>query len=117
MSRSVNKVILVGHVGRDPDVQTTQNGTKVVHLSLATNRFVPSGDDSREKTDWHRLTLWNKLAQFAEDYLHSGSRIYVEGRLEYDSYERDGITIPTADVTVREVVLLSPKNEPVPAEA
>ena len=117
MSRSVNKVILVGHVGRDPDVQTTQNGTKVVHLSLATNRFVPNGDDAREKTDWHRLTLWNKLAQFAEDYLHSGSRIYVEGRLEYDSYERDGITIPTADVTVREVVLLSPKNEAVPAEA
>ena len=117
MSRSVNKVILVGNVGRDPDVQTTQNGTKVAHLSLATNRFIPAGSDAQEKTDWHRLTLWNKLAQFAEDYVRSGSRIYVEGRLEYDSYERDGITIPTADVTVREVVLLSPKTEAVPVEA
>ena len=118
MSRSVNKVILVGNVGRDPDVQTTQSGTKVAHVSLATNRFIPAGSsDTQEKTDWHRLTLWNRLAQFAEDHVRSGSRIYVEGRLEYDSYERDGITIPTADVTVRELVLLSPKSEPVPAEA
>lgn len=115
MSRSVNKIILVGNVGRDPDVQTTQNGTKVVHLSLATNRFIPGGDDAQQKTDWHRLTFWNKLAQFAEDYIHRGTRLYVEGRLEYDSYERDGVTIPTADVTVREVVLLTPRPEPVEA--
>lgn len=109
MSRSVNKIILVGNVGRDPDVQSTKNGTKVVHLSLATNRFIPGADDAQQKTDWHRLTFWNKLAQFAEDYVRTGQRLYVEGRLEYDSFERDGMTIPTADITVREVVLLTPK--------
>lgn len=109
MSRSVNKIILVGHVGRDPETRETQSGTKVAHFSLATNRRISSnGGEVEERTDWHRLTLWSRLAQFAEDYVHKGDRIYVEGNLEYDSYERDGVTIPTAEVTVRELVLLSP---------
>lgn len=116
MSRSVNKIILVGNVGQDPDIQETSNGNKVVHLSLATNRRTSSdSDELQERADWHRLTMWNRLAQFTEDYVSKGDRIYVEGRLEYDSYERDGVTIPTADVNVRELVLLSPR--PVVAEA
>ncbi len=110
MSRSVNKIILVGNVGQDPDIQETASGVKVAHFSLATNRRMSAnGDEPKERTDWHRLTLWNRLAQFAADYVSKGDRVYVEGRLEYDSYERDGISIPTADVNVREVVLLSPK--------
>ena len=110
MSRSVNKIILVGNVGQDPDIQETGSGTKVAHLSLATNRrTTANGDEPKERTDWHRLTLWNRLAQFAQDYVSKGDRIYVEGRLEYDSYERDGVTIPTADVTVKELVLLTPR--------
>lgn len=107
MSRSVNKIILVGNVGRDPDIQETKSGTKVAHLSLATNRRTQNGE--AERTDWHRLNFWNRLAQFAEDYIKTGDRIYVEGRVEYDSYERDGVTIPTADVHVHEVVLLGSK--------
>ncbi len=111
MSRSVNKIILVGNVGRDPEVRETQSGTKVAHVSLATNRRMPSnGAEGEERTDWHRLTLWNRLAQFAEDYVNTGDRVYVEGRLEYDSYERDGVSIPTADVNVKELVLLSPPS-------
>jgi len=112
MSRSVNKIILVGNVGQDPDIQETSTGTKVAHFSLATNRRIPvDGDDPKERTDWHRLTLWNRLALFAQDYVTKGDRIFVEGRLEYDSYERDGVTIPTADVHVRELVLLSPRGD------
>jgi single-strand DNA-binding protein len=111
MSRSVNKIILVGNVGRDPEVRETKTGQKVVHLTLATNRRIPKGDDTgEERTDWHRLTLWNRLAQLAEDCVTRGDRVYVEGRLEYDEYERDGVTIPTAEVTVREIVLLSPRT-------
>jgi len=110
MSRSVNKITLIGNVGRDPDVQQTKNGTKVAHFSLATNRRAAAGAEEEERTDWHRLTLWNRLAQFAEDYVRTGDRIYVEGRLEYDSYERDGVVIPTAEVIVRELVLLSSKH-------
>jgi len=110
MSRSVNRVTLVGNVGRDPDIQQTKSGTKVAHLSLATNRRMPAGSDAQERTDWHRLTLWNRLAQFAEDHIRTGDRIYIEGRLEYDSYERDGVVIPTADINVREVVMLSSRR-------
>ncbi len=109
MSRSVNKIILVGNVGRDPDIHTTKNGTKVAHLSLATNRR-PSGEDGEQRTDWHRLTLWNRLAEVTEECVQKGDRIFVEGRLEYDSYEREGVRIPTADVTVRELVLLTPRD-------
>ncbi len=109
MSRTVNKVILVGNVGRDPDVRETKSGTKVVNLSLATNR-PPYGEDAVERTDWHRLTLWARLAQFAEDHVSKGDRVYVEGTVEYDSYERDGMTIPTADVVVKELVMLTPRD-------
>jgi single-strand DNA-binding protein len=110
MSRSVNKIILVGHVGRDPEVRETQAGTKVANLSLATNHRTGAGAEGEERTNWHRLVFWNRLAQFAEDYVTKGDRIYIEGRLEYGSYERDGVTIPTAEVNVRELVLLSPKR-------
>lgn len=111
MSRSINKVILVGHIGRDPDVQTTNSGTKVAHVSLATNRRVPRNGNYEDRTEWHRLTLWDKLAQLAEDYVRKGDRVYVEGRMEYDSFEKNGVTIPTAEVSVRELVLLgSPRN-------
>ena len=107
MSRSVNRITLIGNIGRDPDIQMTKTGVKVAHVPLATNRRVPAGPDGEERTDWHRLTMWNRHAQFAEDYIRTGDRVYVEGRLEYDSYERDGITIPTAEVHVREIVILS----------
>ena len=110
MSRSVNRITLIGNVGRDPDVQETKSGTKVAHFSLATNRRVAAGSDEEERTDWHRLTVWNRQAQFAEDHVRTGDRVYVEGRLEYDSYERDGVVIPTTEIHVREVVLLNSKG-------
>jgi single-strand DNA-binding protein len=106
MGRSINKVILVGNVGRDPDVQTTAAGAKVAHVSLATSRRFARDGATEERTEWHRLTLWDGLAQLAEDYVRKGDRVYVEGRMEYDSFERNGVTIPTAEVHVRELVLL-----------
>jgi len=107
--RSVNRITLIGSVGRDPDIQGTKNSTKVAHFSLATNRRAP-GVEEEERTDWHRLTLWNRQARFAEDYIKMGDRVYVDGCLDYDSYERDGVVIPTAEVTVREVALLRSKG-------
>jgi single-strand DNA-binding protein len=106
MSRSINKIILVGNIGRDPDVQTTASGAKVAHVSLATSRRFAREGATEERTEWHRLTLWDRLAQLAEDYVRKGDRVYVEGRMEYDSFERNGVTIPTAEVHVRELVLL-----------
>ena len=106
MSRSINKIILVGNVGRDPDIQVTQAGTKVAHLSLATSRRIPKNGAVEERTDWHRLTVWDRLAELVEDYVRKGDRLYVEGRMEYDSFEREGVTVPTAEVQVRELVML-----------
>lgn len=111
MSRSINKIILVGNVGRDPDIQTTATGTRVAHLSLATSRRVPREGAVEERTEWHRLTLWDRLAEIAEAHVRKGDRLYVEGRMEYDAYERNGVSVPTAEVTVRELVLLgSPRK-------
>ncbi|MGH7466536.1 MAG: single-stranded DNA-binding protein [Longimicrobiales bacterium] len=107
MSRSINKIILVGNVGRDPDVQTTNGGTKVAHLSLATSRRIPRNGSFEDRTEWHRLTLWERLAEIAQEYVRKGDRLYVEGRIEYDSFEKNGVTIPTAEVHVRELVMLS----------
>jgi single-strand DNA-binding protein len=106
MSRSINKIILVGNVGRDPDLQNTAGGTRVAHLSLATSRRIPRGDGVEERTEWHRLTMWNRLAELAEEYVRKGDRLYVEGRVEYGSYEKNGVTVPTAEIHVNEMVLL-----------
>ena len=106
MARSVNKIILVGNVGRDPEVQATSNGHKVAHFSIATSRRIPKENGFEERTEWHRLTLWNRLAEIAEEYVRKGDRLYIEGRMQYDSYERDGVTIPTAEISVREMVML-----------
>ena len=106
MARSVNKLILVGNVGRDPEIQTTSNGNKVAHFSLATSRRIPRESGYEERTEWHRLTVWGKLAELAEEYIRKGDRLYIEGRMQYDSYERNGVTIPTSEVNVRELVML-----------
>ena len=116
MSRSINKVILVGKVGRDPDIQVTSAGTKVAHMSLATSRRIPRDGALEERTDWHRLTLWDRLAEIAEEYVRKGDKIYVEGRMEYGSFEKNGVTIPTADVQVRELVLLNGSGRSVEVE-
>lgn len=113
MSRNLNKVLLIGNVGRDPDIQTTSAGTKVAHVSLATSRRIPRGDEFEQRTEWHRLTLWEGLADIAADYVRKGDRIYIEGRLEYGSFQKNGVTVPTTEVVVRELVLLgSPVSAP-----
>jgi single-strand DNA-binding protein len=99
-------VILVGNAGSDPDIQRTASGTTVAHLSLATNRRTRVNGEMQERTDWHRLTFWAAAAETIERYVRRGNRLYVEGRIEYGSYDRDGQSVPTADVVVQEFVLL-----------
>jgi single-strand DNA-binding protein len=110
MSRSVNRVILVGNAGSDPDVRETPGGSTVAHLSLATNRVFQQNGQEQRKTDWHRLTFWAGAAQTVEKWVRKGTRMYVEGRLQYGSYERDGVTIPTTDVVVQEFVFLDGRS-------
>jgi single-strand DNA-binding protein len=105
MARSINKLILVGHVGRDPEVQARRTGPRSP-TSRWPRAAVRRDGGFEERTEWHRLTAVGPLAELAEDYIRKGDRVYVEGRMEYDSYERDGVTIPTAEVLVRELVML-----------
>ena len=112
MGRSVNRIILVGNVGSDPDVRRTSAGTPVAHLSLATNRRFRRNGEDQERTDWHRLTFWSGAAETVEKYVRRGARLYVEGRLEYGSYERDGQSVPTADVIVHDFVFLDAATGP-----
>lgn len=106
MSKSVNRVILVGNAGADPEVRRTPTGKVVAHLSLATNRRFRVNGELQERTDWHRLTFWEGAAETVEQYVRCGNRLYVEGRLQYGSYDRDGQAVPTTDIVVQEFVFL-----------
>ena len=107
MSRSLNKVMLIGNVGNDPDVRTTSSGTPIANMSLATTRKWKDGSgEQKEKTEWHRLTVWGKLVDVVERYVNNGDRLYVEGRIEYSESESDGQKKYWTDVNVFEMVML-----------
>jgi single-strand DNA-binding protein len=109
MSRTVNRVILLGNAGAGPDVRETGAGTRVAHLSLATNRLFQQNGESQKRTDWHRLTFWGRQAETVERYVNKGAKLYIEGRIEYGSYDREGVAVPTVDVVVEEFVMLDPR--------
>jgi single-strand DNA-binding protein len=108
MSRSLNKVMLIGNVGAEPEIKTTGGGTKFAKVSLATNRaFSDRSGQQQEKTEWHRLTFWDKLADLVEQYVKKGDRLYIEGRIEYSQTEDDkGNQRFWTDIIVREMVML-----------
>lgn len=113
MSRSLNKVILIGNLGADPEVRSTANGGRVANLSLATSRrWKGRSGEMEEKTEWHRIVLWNNkgsnLADLAERYCKKGDKVYVEGSIEYRSWQdREGQTRYTTEIVAREMLLLS----------
>jgi single-strand DNA-binding protein len=118
VSRSLNKVMLIGNVGKDPEVRATSNGARVATLSLATTRTWngPSGD-RQEKTEWHRCVLWNArgsgggLADVVEKYVKKGDRLYIEGSIEYREWQdREGQTRYTTEIRVREMVMLGSRG-------
>lgn len=119
MSGSVNKVILVGNLGREPEVRNLQDGNKVVHLSIATSerwKDRQSGEP-REKTEWHRVVIFNdRLGDVAERFLRKGSKVYLEGALQTRKWTgNDGIEKYTTEVVLQrfrgELTMLDPKGE------
>lgn len=107
MARGVNKVILVGNLGNDPDVKYTQGGMAITTLSLATTSVRKDRDgNQQEKTEWHRVKLFGKLGEIAGEYLKKGRQVYIEGRLEYGSYEKDGVKHYTSDIVGDEMQML-----------
>lgn len=118
MSRSVNRVTLIGNLGNDPEVRTTANGSKVATFSLATSRqWNTAGGEKQEKTEWHRCVAWNGktagmgLADIVEKYCKKGERVYVEGSIEYGQYkDKEGQTRYTTEIKVRELMLLGGRS-------
>jgi single-strand DNA-binding protein len=90
--RSVNKVTLIGYVGQDPELKYTANGNAVVSFSVATSSSYKSGDEWKETTQWHNVTAWQNTAEYVGEHVHKGTPVYVEGRIEYQKYEKDGDT-------------------------
>ena len=116
MSRSLNKVQLIGNLGADPEVRSTANGSRVATISVATSRIWKNQSGERqEKTEWHRVVLWNNkgssLADVAERFCKKGDKVYIEGSIEYRSWQdREGQTRYTTEITARELILLSPRS-------
>ena len=112
MARGVNKVILVGNLGNDPDMKYTQGGMAICTLSVATTSVRKDKDgNQQEKTEWHRVKLFGKLGEIAGEYLRKGRQVYIEGRLEYGSYEKDGVKHYTTDIVADEMQMLGGGGE------
>jgi single-strand DNA-binding protein len=118
VSRSLNKVQLIGNLGADPEVRSTSNGSRVATLSIATSRqWKGQSGEKQEKTEWHRVILWNnnkgmQLADVAERFCKKGDKVYVEGSIEYRSWQdREGQTRYTTEINARELILLSGRGE------
>jgi len=111
-SRGVNKVILVGNVGGDPEVRYMPSGGAVVNLTLATSdtwKDKNSGENV-EKTEWHRLVFFNRLAEIVGEYVHKGSKLYVEGRLQTRSWEQDGVKRYATEIVASEMQMLDSRG-------
>ncbi len=127
MSRSLNKVMLIGNLGNDPEIRSTTGGNRVASFSLATSRsWSGTNGEKQEKTEWHKCVAWNSrgtgLVDVIEKYCKKGDRLYVEGRIEYRQWQdKEGQTRYTTEINVREMMMLGGgrggDGEPEPARA
>ena len=113
MARSgINKVIIVGNLGQDPEIKYTAGGAAVTTLSIATSdswKDKDSGMD-QERTEWHRVVLWRRLAEIAGEYLKKGSKIYIEGQLQTRKWEQEGQTRYTTEIIARDMQFLDSRG-------
>lgn len=113
MSRGINKVILVGNIGQDPEARYMPNGNAVTNCTLATSESWKDKNtgQQQEKTEWHRLTFYGKLAEIVAEYVRKGSKLYVEGKLQTRSWEQDGIKRYATDIICNEMQMLDGKPQ------
>ncbi len=113
MARSVNKVILIGNLGNDPELRYTPNGTAVCNFRLATNEsYKDQNGQLVERTEWHNVVTWGRLAEICGEYLRKGSRVYIEGSLQTRSYEdREGNTRYVTEIKARDMMMLDARGD------
>ena len=111
--RGVNKVILVGNLGRDPEVRYIKDGTAVANLRLATSEtWNDQNGQKQERTEWHRIVAWGKLAEIAKEYMSKGRQIYVEGKLQTRSWDdRDGNKRYTTEIKADQIIMLGTRGD------
>jgi single-strand DNA-binding protein len=114
VAKSVNKVILVGNVGQDPEVKYTPSGVPVARVSLATNeRFKDGNDQWQNRTEWHSIVAWQRLAEIVGEYVRKGTKLYIEGKLQTTSWQdrQSGEKKYRTEIVARDLVLLGSRHE------
>ena len=108
MSRSVNKAILIGNLGKDPELKYTSSGVAVCTFSVATSESWKDADgNQKEQTQWHNLVAWKRLAEVCSEYLKKGGKVYIEGRIQYRTYDgKDGVKRYVTEIVVDQLVML-----------
>lgn len=109
----INKVILLGNVGQDPEIRTLESGVKSARIRLATTEriFNRQTNETTEHTEWHSVTLWRGLADVADKYVRKGSQLYIEGRIRYRDWEKDGVKHYGVDIIADDMKLLGRRQE------
>jgi single-strand DNA-binding protein len=119
MAQSVNQVTLLGNLGRDPEVRSTQGGQSVANFSMATSEqwSDKTTGEKKEKTTWSRVVVWGKIAELCGQFLHKGSKVYVQGRLQNREWtDKEGNKKETTEIVADTVVFLDKKSDGAPAE-
>lgn len=108
----VNKAIILGNVGNDPEVTQLENGTTIASLSVATSEQWKDKNtgEKQEKTEWHRITAFGRLAEIIADYIKKGSKIYIEGRIQTDKYEKEGVTHYSTKIIASQMQMLDSRD-------
>lgn len=108
----VNKAILIGRTGKDPEVKTLPNGNMLANFSLATSESFKdkTTGEKKETTTWHNIVIWGKLAEVAAKYVHKGDLLYLEGKINNRSYDKDGVTRYVSEIMVSAMTMLGSKN-------
>ena len=115
----LNKVTLIGNLGADPDSRFMPTGGQVVTLSIATSRRWKDkqSGERKEQTEWHRVIMFNKLAEICAEYLHKGSQVYIEGRLQTRKWEKDGVDHYTTEIIADQMTMLGGRGNDAPVSA
>ncbi|MBI5326588.1 MAG: single-stranded DNA-binding protein [Ignavibacteriae bacterium] len=112
MAFSLNRVTLIGNLGADPELRSTPQGTPVCTVNIATTeRYKDKSGEWKDSTEWHKVVFWDRLADNVSKYLKKGSKVYVEGKLKYRQYEKDGITRYMTEIYAQSMVMMTKEGD------